>query len=101
VRITTGTIVDATILHAPASTKNREQQRDPSPEDSIVASVHDGASREDPRLQFFPIRCVDLPLFGSPPSGLRRGFRSFNRTFPPLLGGESLGTGNAATPAHF
>jgi transposase, IS5 family len=29
VRITTGTIVDATILHAPASTKNREQQRDP------------------------------------------------------------------------
>jgi len=29
VRITTGTIVDATILHAPSSTKNREQQRDP------------------------------------------------------------------------
>jgi len=29
VRITTGTIVDATILHAPASTKNRDQQRDP------------------------------------------------------------------------
>ena len=29
VRITTGTIVDATILHAPASTKNREQRRDP------------------------------------------------------------------------
>jgi IS5 family transposase len=28
-RITSGTIVDATILHAPASTKNREQQRDP------------------------------------------------------------------------
>src|SRR5206468_1295301 len=28
-RITTGTIVDATILHAPTSTKNREQQRDP------------------------------------------------------------------------
>jgi len=27
--ITTGTIVDATILHAPSSTKNREQQRDP------------------------------------------------------------------------
>src|SRR5207244_1447075 len=27
--ITTGTIVDATILHAPTSTKNREQQRDP------------------------------------------------------------------------
>src|SRR6266516_3945771 len=26
---TTGTIVDATILHAPTSTKNREQQRDP------------------------------------------------------------------------
>ena len=29
VRITTGTIVDATILHAPSSTKNREQQRNP------------------------------------------------------------------------
>jgi len=29
VRITTGTIVDATIIHAPSSTKNREQQRDP------------------------------------------------------------------------
>jgi len=28
-RITTGTIVDATILHAPTSTKNQEQQRDP------------------------------------------------------------------------
>src|SRR6202165_4358152 len=28
-RITTGTIVDATILHAPTSTKNRQQQRDP------------------------------------------------------------------------
>src|SRR5207253_9599415 len=29
VRITTGTIVDATILRAPTSTKNREKQRDP------------------------------------------------------------------------
>ena len=29
VRITTGTIVDATILHAPTSTKNRQQKRDP------------------------------------------------------------------------
>ena len=29
VRITTGTIVDATIIHAPSSTKNREQQGDP------------------------------------------------------------------------
>src|SRR5215470_1239479 len=29
VRISTGTIVDATILHAPTSTKNRKQQRDP------------------------------------------------------------------------
>jgi IS5 family transposase len=28
VRISTGTIVDATILHAPSSTKNREQKRD-------------------------------------------------------------------------
>jgi IS5 family transposase len=29
VRITAGTIVDATLIHAPSSTKNREQQRDP------------------------------------------------------------------------
>jgi IS5 family transposase len=29
VRITTGTIMDATILHAPSSTKNQKQQRDP------------------------------------------------------------------------
>ena len=29
IRITRGTIVDATILHAPSSTKNREQKRDP------------------------------------------------------------------------
>ena len=29
VRIATGTIVDATIIDAPSSTKNREQQRDP------------------------------------------------------------------------
>jgi len=29
IRITTGTIVDATIIHAPSSTKNREEERDP------------------------------------------------------------------------
>ena len=29
VRIQTGTIVDATIIHAPSSTKNREEKRDP------------------------------------------------------------------------
>jgi transposase, IS5 family len=29
VKITTGTIVDATIIHAPSSTKNEKQQRDP------------------------------------------------------------------------
>jgi len=29
IRITTGTIVDATIIHAPSSTKNRAQSRDP------------------------------------------------------------------------
>ena len=29
VRITTGTIVDATLIHAPSSTKNRDQKRDP------------------------------------------------------------------------
>ena len=28
VRITTGTIVDATIIHAPSSTKNQEHKRD-------------------------------------------------------------------------
>jgi len=28
-RITTGTIVDATIIHAPSSTKNRSGERDP------------------------------------------------------------------------
>jgi len=28
VRITTGTIVDATLIHAPTSTKNRDQSRD-------------------------------------------------------------------------
>ena len=30
VKIATGTIVDATIIHAPSSTKNREQKRDPA-----------------------------------------------------------------------
>ncbi len=29
IRITTGTIVDATLIHAPSSTKNRDQSRDP------------------------------------------------------------------------
>jgi IS5 family transposase len=29
IRITTGTIVDATIIHAPSSTKNEKQERDP------------------------------------------------------------------------
>src|SRR6059058_5559007 len=29
VRITSGTIVDATIIHAPCSTKNQKQERDP------------------------------------------------------------------------
>ena len=29
IKITIGTIVDATIIHAPSSTKNREQKRDP------------------------------------------------------------------------
>jgi IS5 family transposase len=29
IRITTGTIVDATIIHAPSSTKNRSGERDP------------------------------------------------------------------------
>jgi IS5 family transposase len=29
IRITTGTIVDATIIHAPSSTKNSSGERDP------------------------------------------------------------------------
>ena len=29
IRITTGTIVDATIIHAPSSTKNEKKERDP------------------------------------------------------------------------
>ncbi len=47
VRITTGTIVDATILHAPSSTKNREQKRDPEmhqdEEGQPVVLRHEGA----------------------------------------------------------
>jgi len=30
IRITTGTIVDATIIHAPSSTKNSKKERDPA-----------------------------------------------------------------------
>ena len=30
IRITTGTIVDATIIHAPSSTKNKQKERDPA-----------------------------------------------------------------------
>ena len=30
IRITTGTIVDATIIHAPSSTKNKKRERDPA-----------------------------------------------------------------------
>jgi IS5 family transposase len=30
IRITTGTIVDATIIHAPSSTKNEKKERDPA-----------------------------------------------------------------------
>lgn len=29
IRITTGTIVDATIIHAPSSTRNSKKERDP------------------------------------------------------------------------
>jgi len=36
VRITTGTIVDATLIHAPSSTKNREQSRDPEGEELVL-----------------------------------------------------------------
>jgi transposase, IS5 family len=39
VRITTGTIVDATIVHAPSSTKNREEQRDPEMHQTNVWSA--------------------------------------------------------------
>jgi len=36
VRITTGTIVDATLIHAPSSTKNRVQSRDPEGEELVL-----------------------------------------------------------------
>lgn len=43
-RITSGTILDATIIHAPSSTKNREQQRDPgdAPGEEGLAAVPSG-----------------------------------------------------------
>jgi IS5 family transposase len=39
VRITTGTIVDATVIHAPSSTKNRDQSRDPEMPDAQGEAV--------------------------------------------------------------
>jgi len=39
VRITTGTIVDATIIDAPSSTKNRDQERDPEMHQTNVWSA--------------------------------------------------------------
>jgi outer membrane protein len=40
IKITTGTIVDATIIHAPSSTKNREQKRDPEMPSFEIASQY-------------------------------------------------------------
>jgi IS5 family transposase len=55
IRITTGTIVDATIIHAPSSTKNEHKERDPEMHLNAEARVrlHQGAlSRfeEEPRV---------------------------------------------------
>jgi IS5 family transposase len=64
VRITTGTIVDATIIHAPRSTKNREQKRDPEMHQTkkgnqwprVLAAVS-GAKRWSTRRRYwFPQR---------------------------------------------
>src|SRR6266699_2327033 len=46
IRITTGTIVDATIIHAPSSTKNRSGERDPE-------MVRNGRYSHERR----PVRC--------------------------------------------
>jgi IS5 family transposase len=54
VRITTGTIVDATILHAPSSTKNREQQRDP--ESTRPKKAISGVCHEHERKLVMPYR---------------------------------------------
>jgi IS5 family transposase len=42
IRITTGTIVDATIIHAPSSTKNRSGERDPEMHQIDVGDEIDG-----------------------------------------------------------
>ena len=47
VRITTGTIVDATILHAPTSTKNQQQQGDPEKHQIIHTAVATAANVAD------------------------------------------------------
>jgi len=48
IRITTGTIVDATILHAPSSTKNEKKERDPEMHQTKKGNLvfrHEGAHR--------------------------------------------------------
>src|SRR5437660_196313 len=70
VRITTGTIVDATILHAPTSTKNREQQRDPEMHQTkkgkqwyFGMKAHVGVDKN--ATQLFPVcALVDLYVLG-------------------------------------
>lgn len=58
VRITTGTIVDATILHTPSSTKNREGERDPemhqATEGPAVVLRDEGACRGGQQAQVDP-----------------------------------------------
>ena len=41
------------------------------------------------------------PLSGCPCSCLRGSLRGFSRTFPALLGGQSLSACKTATPPHF
>ena len=78
VKITRGTIVDATVIHAPSSTKNREQQRDPGDapdtEGQTLVLRHESARGSGQQDE-------DDPLGGG-----NRGQRG--RMLPELLHGE-------------
>src|ERR1700740_495756 len=81
IRITTGTIVDATIIHAPSSTKNRSGERDPEMHqtrkgkqwyfglkahigvDSKQGHVHSVCTSAAPRAQDMTSRRVQLKNF--------------------------------------
>ncbi len=67
VRITTGTMVDATIIHAPASTKNRDQQRDPDASDAQGQGLvlrHEGACGSGQQAQNYPLGRSDTSQRG-------------------------------------